>query len=462
MLALLALLGLASAADQPNLVLVSLDTTRADALSCYEARLPGLEVPPEATPNLCALAEEGVRFERFWTHAPTTLSAHTTMLTGLDPHQHGVPRNGFPLDVAHSTLAERLAAEGWDTIAVVGAAALESAMGLDRGFRVYDDSFPEEQGVMFQDRAEGVVARTRAVLAQRDTNKPLFLFVHFFDPHAPYQAPEPFTERFSAPDYAGPYHGQRGSLGLLHSQLHEGVADPADLAQASALYLGEVAYVDHHLGSLLEHLKAEGLLDHALIAVVADHGEVLSEQKAVAFSHGADVTRHTTRVPLVLRGLGLPLAERAVVKRQASMSGLASTLEVALGLQPTLGAPFWELVRPGPVLDTDGWPERPTRAIPVEATRPIRDGAKQSWNNLDLFRAWHAGGWTVEAAPFLGRPPRLTRGPSGKRMSDIALQPVLAAQLEAWDEIAPPYRVPLLGADTEAALRALGYLEEEE
>lgn len=461
MLTLLALLGLAATAERPNLVLISLDTTRYDALSCYEGTLPGLASKSDSTPNLCALAEEGVRFERFWVHASTTLSSHTTLLTGLDPHAHGVPRDGYPLDPALPTLAQRLSQEGWDSLAVVGAAALESSMGLDRGFRIYDERFSEQKGPMYQDRAEGVGARAQEVLAQRDSDKPLFLFVHFFDPHSPYRAPEPFTERFSDPHYDGPYHGQRGSLGRLHRELVEGTARPVDLAQASALYLGEVAYVDHHLGLLLEHLRAEGVLDHAIVVAVADHGEVLSELRTVAFSHGADVTRSTTRVPLIVRGFGVPLAQRAVVRRQASMSGLASTLQVALGLEPTLGIPFWDLLRPGPVLDTDGWPERPTRPIPVEATRPLEYERTDAWNNLSLFRAWHAGGWTLEAAPFLGRPPRLVRGPRGTSPSDEQLTPVLAGQLRAWEEAAPPYRAPAMEPGTEEALRALGYLEDE-
>ena len=112
----------------PLVLLVSLDTTRADALSCYGA-LPGLgPTDPPMTPNIDAIAAEGARFEHFYANAPTTLSSHATMLTGLDPHGHAIVRNGFPLDPKHPTLQERLEAAGYDTIAVLGSAALESAI----------------------------------------------------------------------------------------------------------------------------------------------------------------------------------------------------------------------------------------------------------------------------------------------------------------------------------------------
>ena len=125
--------------DAPNIVLVTLDTTRADAISCYGVAPGPYRQDTLTTPVLDAVAADGVRFVRFMAHAPSTLSSHATLLTGLDPHGHEVVRNGYPLDPAHPSLAVRLAEQGWDTIAVLGASALERAMGLDRGFRIYDD-----------------------------------------------------------------------------------------------------------------------------------------------------------------------------------------------------------------------------------------------------------------------------------------------------------------------------------
>src|SRR5262249_52116767 len=141
----------------------------------------------ETTPNVDALAAVGVRFDAFFAHAPSTLSSHASMMTGLDPHGHGVVRNGFPLGPDTPTLAERLRDDGYDTVAVVGSAALESAMGLSRGFRVYDDQQSVYLGPEYQSPAKEVVKRALAAVDSRpDPSQPMFLFVHFYDAHAPY------------------------------------------------------------------------------------------------------------------------------------------------------------------------------------------------------------------------------------------------------------------------------------
>lgn len=451
---MLLLLSTLALAEPPSLVLVSLDTTRADALSCYGA-------PAGLTPNLDALAAEGVRLEHFYASAPTTLSSHTTMMTGLDPHEHGIPRNGAPLSDDLVTLAERLGAAGWDPLAVVASKALAATTHISQGFRVYDDDTPELMGIMYQDRADGVLARVRAVLAQRDPERPLFLFVHLYDPHAPYDPPEPFRSRWTDPAYDGPYQGSSFTLGELHQDLVRGRADPADVAQVEGLYRGEVAYVDHAVGELLELLAHEGVLDHAVVAVTADHGESLSDEPAYAFSHGSSVSHSVMHVPLILRGYGVPLAERAVVARQASMTGLAPTLERALGLEATLGRDLWDLVRPGPVRDVDGWPEGPTRVVVMEATRPRQRQSSDAWNNLPFDRAVRAGGWEAGATPHLDVPLALRDGPGGVQPADLPLTPVLGSLLEAWDADAPAYVPVHMPPETRAALKALGYLDGE-
>lgn len=153
-------------------------------------------------------------------------------------------------------------------------------------------------------------------------------------------------------------------------------------------------------------------------------------------------------VPLIVRGYGVPMAEHAVVHRQAEMAGLAPTLLEALGQPHDLGghASFWPLVAPGPVDDTDGWPERPTRPVVMEATRPFEDEGT-GWNNLHLDRGLHAGGFTLRTSPRRG-----TTEASG-------LDPVLLGMLARWDAMAPPFRDETLSEETRAALEALGYLE---
>jgi len=359
--------GSASAADpapaRPNLILVSIDTTRADALSCY-GQVPGLlHTRGEVTPTLDRLAAEGIRFSRFYAHAPTTLNSHASMLTGLDPHGHLVARNGFPLPVDVATLAERLRDAGWDTLAVVGAMALERSMGLDRGFRVYDDQMGVQLGPMVQDRASGVYRRTLEVLQQRERDKPLFLLVHFFDPHQPYAPPPEWRRRFVDPGYRGRWKTQAGALKDLRTELREDRARAEDIDQVAALYLAEVSFMDHNIGRVLDTLREEGLLEHAVVVVVADHGEVLSEDPAFAWSHGSDVSEGVMRVPLIVRLPGRREAP-AVIDAPVSILGLPPTILDLLGLDAG-GVPF-QSASLAPLLDGASAPPRPSLFLEVD------------------------------------------------------------------------------------------------
>ena len=322
-----------AALGAPNLVVITLDTTRADVLSCY-GRPPDLAEGPAVSPHVDALAADGVRFEQAWAHAPSTLSSHTTLFTGLDPHEHGVVRNGYAVPDSLDTLAERLSDAGWHTVAVVGGAPLESAMGLDQGFDVYDDTLPSLQGAAYQDRAGGVVARALAHVEARPA-APLFLFVHLFDPHAPYApiGPNPWADS----TYSGPFDDPEAPLGPLVSALEQGSADPADLSAVVGRYAAEVHAADAAIGHLMQRLDGKGLLDTAIVVVTADHGEVLGEHPLYALSHGSDVTAGSLHVPLVIAGHGLPVAAGRVVESQVGLMGLAGTLERLLGLEATLG-----------------------------------------------------------------------------------------------------------------------------
>lgn len=465
----------AEGAAAPNLILVSFDTTRADALSCY-GRPPDLRHDPgPVTPTVDGLAAAGLRFERFYAHAPTTLNSHTTLLSGRDPHEHGVPRNGFSVPPTVRTLPERLSEAGWDTLGVAGAAALASTTGIGRGFRVYDDELPHRFAVQYEDRAEGVVDRALTLVEARDPNKPLFLFVHFFDAHAPYDAPGPWAERFVDPAYAGPLRGRGFTRKDLLPALRRGQADPDDLAYAAARYLGEVGYADAQLGRLLAALRTRGLLDRAVVAVTADHGEALSEPVRHAWSHGFDVSADTTRVPLVLWANGVPLGGPGAVRRQAGLRQLAGTLEQLLGLQPTLGdgPTLWDAVRPGPIRDDDGWPARPTWTVFQEATRPSTRAVGGGWNNLELARAVLAGGFRAGGTPWRRRqaasPRRMREQPALRtraaepltwRPATPGIARVLTDLMAAWDRAAPGHVRESMDEATRKALEALGYLDE--
>ena len=127
---------------------------------------------------------------------PTTLSSHSPPFTGLDPHGHAVPRNGFPLADAFETLAERLGSHGYDTLGVVGASVLNAEMGIQQGFRLSDDETPLDMGRRYEDRADSVTRRAIALLEQREKDRPVFLWVHYYDAHSPYNAPRDFQKRY--------------------------------------------------------------------------------------------------------------------------------------------------------------------------------------------------------------------------------------------------------------------------
>ena len=448
---------LSPASAAPDLVIVSLDTTRADALTCYGSP----EVPfvdhtgGPRTPVLDALAAEGLRFERFYAHVPSTLSSHASMFTGRDPHQHGVVRNGYPLEPDLTTLAQRLQAAGYQTHAVIGAAALERGSGIERGFDTYDDDSPDLRGLMYQSTADTVVDRALTWAAARDRSKPSFLFVHLFDAHSPYEPPEPYARRFAVPEYHGRFNNPEAKLKTLVADIKSGTADPLALKAINGRYLGEVAWMDAQLGRLFTELETSGLLGQdALLVVTADHGEVLSESGIYAWTHGNNVSEGVMRVPLILRSWGgIPLAQRGVVQRQASMDQLAPTIEHLLGLEITLGTDFTQLVRPGPVHDVQGWPTHPTRTIFQEATRPRTKESPTGWNNLPLKRAVLAGGYRMQSNPAYAIPPAVDEG------MPIGILPLLITLMARWDADTVGHRTADMPDHTRRALEALGYLQ---
>jgi arylsulfatase A-like enzyme/Flp pilus assembly protein TadD len=255
--------------ERKNVVLVSVDTLRADHLSCY-----GGEVP--ATPHFDRIAKEGVLFERVSTVAPMTLPAHATLLTGASPLKHLVHDNaGFRLREDIPTLASTLKGAGYRTGGFVGSFVLDRRFGLARGFDLYSDEMPDPAGGGLPERRgeEVLGAATRWMSAESD--QPFFAFLHFFDPHRPYAPPAPF--------------------------------DPGGGDEASR-YRAEVLYVDSLIGRLLDWLDEADLADRTLLVVTADHGESLGEHGED--THGFFVYESTIRVPLLVRGPNLPAGRR--------------------------------------------------------------------------------------------------------------------------------------------------------
>lgn len=285
-----------------NIVLISMDTTRADALSCYGFKY-------KTTPNIDALAQEGILFEQVVSPAPMTLVAHSTMLTGTIPPYHGVHDNlNFHLDEPNVTLAEILKDNGFATGAIIGSFILDSQFGLDQGFDYYNDQFEEVYTPAgFNERLAAETSRIAGQWLEEHKKENMFLFLHFYDPHYPYDPPEPFDTIFMGDDPPEPNS-------LLHRQ---------------SLYSGEIAYVDMCIGRVIDKLKDLGIYDSTLIVLTGDHGEMFGQHGEL--THTYFIYESAIKVPLVFK-----LPQQTEPKRVTNTVGLVDivpTICSLLGVQ---------------------------------------------------------------------------------------------------------------------------------
>ncbi len=279
--------GVAPAAERSNLLLITIDTLRPDRLSCYDSRFL-------KTPNIDSLAASGVVFSRAFSHVPLTLPAHTDILLGMTPLGHGVHDNGiFKVSDKLPTLAGYLKQNGYATGAFVGAFPLDSRFGLTQGFDVYDDNYGSGVALSFryvERKAERVIQGALAWL--KDQPSPWFLWIHVFDPHQPYEPPEPYKTQFK-----------------------------------NDLYSGEVAYVDASLAKLFGYLRDSGQWDSTLTVLTADHGQSLGEHDEA--THGYFAYNSTLWIPLIISGPGLKPVR---VEQNVSHTDIFPTVCDLLGL----------------------------------------------------------------------------------------------------------------------------------
>jgi len=287
----------AAAADQPNVILITLDTVRADRMGFLGSKLG-------VTPQLDALATQSVIFEHAYSQAPITPVSHATILTGTFPQYHGIRNFGDRLPPTVPFLPDILHAQGYHTGAFVGSIILDPkngfASGFERGFDVYNAGFHrqktgERREASMQRRGEVTLGFALEWIGQQKGG-PFFLWFHLWDAHDPYNPPEPFRSRFP-----------------------------------NAPYNGGIAYVDSIVGKLLDYLRSQGLYDNTLIAVAADHGESLGEHGEL--THSIFLYDSTIHVPLLLK---LPSNRSAGqrVNATASLVDLAPTVLEVLGQTP--------------------------------------------------------------------------------------------------------------------------------
>lgn len=446
-LALFAALGALLACEgegPPNVLLVTLDTTRADHLGCYGYARP-------TTPELDRLCEDALVYTRAYSTSSWTLPAHASLFTGLYPASHGAHYDADgPLILADGIqgreiyeevraqglasdlrpLAARLADHGYATAAVVAGPWMKAAFGLDRGFAHYDDEGIESYNGR---RAGSVTLRALEWLERRPGDRPFFLFLNYFDPHAPYRPPVSFLKelRRSAPGPSGPKAGARGSKTIDR-------------------YDAEIRAMDHHLGRLLDALRRKGLYERTWILVTGDHGELLGEHGE--FGHGQGLWEPEIRIPFVLKDAG---PEPRTGRREA----LVQLNDVPALLRERLGLPE---------------PEGGEEGAELLARRGEREAAF-----AQLFPAPQEGRRAREwRALVQGRHKLLLRVGGPQRLFDLrsdaaeeqnlwSRQPersrALHERLEALRAALPAPPRPgderRIDAETRRALRELGYLE---
>jgi len=276
----------AAAPARPNVLLVTLDTTRADKLGCYGSR-QGL------TPSLDEFAKRCTLFERCEASVPQTMPSHATIFSGLQPYRHGVRKNMEVLvPETIPFLPAELSAAGYRTGAFVSGFILMGRFGMGRGFAEYNDDLRDANGRMRVDRpADETLGLAQEWILKQGT--PWFCWVHLFDPHTPYDPPEPYASRW-----------------------------------AQQPYDGEVAFMDAQLGRFLATLGQRGLLDGTLVIVCGDHGESLGEHGEE--THGIFIYESTTHVPLLVRQPGQTAARR--VPEPVGLVDIAPTVRELCGL----------------------------------------------------------------------------------------------------------------------------------
>ncbi|MBN1222090.1 MAG: sulfatase-like hydrolase/transferase, partial [Candidatus Aminicenantes bacterium] len=289
-----------------NVLLIIVDTLRADRVG-----YSGYDV---ATPNMDFLAADGTRFTNTSCQYPMTLPSHASIMTSTFPQYHGIKNNGYyVLDEGFTTLAEVLKANGYSTSAFIGAMVLDSKFGLAQGFDAYDDTFKTPdflKALEAQNLAEDVY-KSAEIWFEANFREKFFMWVHFYDPHAPYTPPPPYDTKY---------------------------ADPYD---------GEVTYTDVYIGKLIDMLKEKDLLDKTLVILTSDHGEGLKEHAEV--THGIFLYDTTIHVPLVFRCPGIVPSGR-IVEQQVRTVDLMPTVCDILDIRMPEGLQGISLL---PVIEND-------------------------------------------------------------------------------------------------------------
>jgi arylsulfatase A-like enzyme len=446
---------------RPDVLLVSVDTLRADRLG-YAGHAAA------RTPSLDRLAREGAAFTQAWTTIPRTTQALASLLTSLPPAQHGVRRIGERLPASARSLAEILREAGFATAAVSANAVAGPAQGLDQGFDAFTDAPAlaaryglRRRGLPGREPEVGPAeAATREALRLLgELDAPRLLWVHYMDPHFVYAPPAPYNAAvdWSRFDFYRERRRHRPVQASTFFDLH-GLSSAA-LPELAALYDAEIAYTDHWLGRLLGGLERE-----TLVVVTADHGESLGEN-GYYFEHGDFVSEAELAIPLLFWWPGqIPAGLRLAAP--VSCLDVAPTLLGLLGLEPPAGlalagadrSPWLRGAAPAPELGDDLFAESGEALL---EDNPRREPGSEPWAAL------RRGPWKLVRVPGpdgaryalydLGRDPGEKHDRAAEEPDRVAS---MRARLDAWWQRArPAAQAPRAAPEVEAELRALGYVE---
>lgn len=308
----------------PNrpIIFLTLDTTRWDAVAPFNRN-------PELTPNLAAFANHATAYWNAWATAPWTLPSHASMFTGLYPSHHGAGVTKDALGLTQVTLAELLRERGYRTGGFIGGPLAGALFGLSQGFSEYHD--PEG----WETKADGVTDAALSFITD-NSRSPLFVFINYFDPHEPYEAPEAFRTLTVLNEMADAVteHPGDSPMSVRDSGLSSSVAkntkkvDGSGVVERRKAYLAEIAFMDSQIGRLFDGLRRLGLYDAAMIVAVSDHGEFLGERGL--FGHSYRLDPELTRVPLLIKW---PHQNEAVeVNELVSHVDLFATVGAAAGV----------------------------------------------------------------------------------------------------------------------------------
>jgi arylsulfatase A-like enzyme len=387
-----------SGGARPNIVLIVIDTARADRFTFNGYAKP-------TTPRLASLAAEGAIYERAYSPAPWTLPAHASLFTGMYPSSHGADGTHPRLDVARPTLAERLREAGYRTVAYIGNPWVAKSYRFDRGFDKFEEIWravdaPDGSGAeliglnvqrFLDDRRDDVVEREH----------PFFLFINYLEPHLPYNAPEPERGRFLTPPIDAP-RVERLRAFKTPEELRYilGLSDltAADIRILSDLYDGEIAYCDRRVGEIADMFRRQEMLDDTVFVVTSDHGEAIGEHHML--DHKMSVYDEVLRIPLVVR-YPRAIAAGQRIRRPVMLQDLYPTLLYFAGTGAGAGAGAGPVPLPemAPLPGVRGLEPGPERSVLLgEFSRPpFVQVMRENFPKADLAAwdralvAWHEG-----------------------------------------------------------------------